>query len=111
MKKILLIFSVILLCACASKKQEVINDIKTNKDNYIIVDVRSYDEYLEGHIVDSINIPVDTLSDDVSLDKDKTIVVYCRSGNRSKTAYNYLKQFGYEVIDLGAYSNIDLDKE
>lgn len=111
MKKIVIIISLFFIVSCTSKKEEIINDIKINKDNYIIVDVRSYNEYLEGHIVDSINIPVDTIDENVSLDKDKTIVVYCRSGNRSKTAYNYLKELGYKVIDLGAYSNIDLDKE
>ena len=37
--------------------------------------------------------------------------VYCQSGNRSSTAYNILKNLGYEVLDLGAYESISLPKE
>ena len=46
-----------------------------------------------------------------TLDKDKTILVYCKSGVRSNKAYNTLKDLGYDVIDLGAYDNVTLEKE
>lgn len=38
------------------------------------------------------------------------ILVYCRSGNRSKLAYDELKKLGYDVYDLGAMDNVDLPK-
>lgn len=118
MKKILIIMCLLtFICGCTSKtdekpntKNEVLEQI-INEDNYVIVDVRTKEEYESGHVVGSINIPYDEIDEDTDLDKDKTIIVYCRSGNRSSTAYNTLKNLGYEVYDLGAYDTINLDKE
>lgn len=124
MKKVLIYFLLIVLSftlyGCNSNNEEVTdnslsiedkmnNIIETN--NYIIVDVRSEDEYNEGHIVDSINIPYDQIDENINLDKTKTIMVYCRSGNRSSIAYNILVDLGYDVLDLGAYESINLEKE
>ena len=83
-----------------NKLQEIINE-----NNYIIVDVRTPDEYNEGHLKDAINIPVDEIEENI-FNKTKTILVYCRSGNRSKTAYNSLTKMGYTAYDMGAYDNI-----
>ena len=47
----------------------------------------------------------------MELDKSKTILVYCQSGNRSGMSYNILISLGYEVYDLGAFESIDLPKE
>ena len=77
---------------------------------YVIVDVRTIEEYNELHIVDSINIPVTEINDDIELDKNKIIFVYCKSGNRSKNAYDILTNLGYTVHDLGGIDNIELDK-
>ncbi len=124
MKKVLIYFLLIVLSftlyGCNSNNEEVTdnslsiedkmnNIIETN--NYIIVDVRSEDEYNEGHVVDSINIPYDQIDENINLDKTKTIMVYCRSGNRSSIAYNTLVGLGYDVLDLGAYESINLEKE
>lgn len=124
MRKVLIYFLLIVLSftlyGCNSNNEEVTdnslsiedkmnNIIETN--NYIIVDVRSEDEYNEGHIVDSINIPYDQIDENINLDKTKTIMVYCRSGNRSSIAYNILVDLGYDVLDLGAYESINLEKE
>lgn len=124
MKKILIYFLLIVLSftlyGCSSNNEEVTDDnisiedkmnniIKTN--NYIIVDVRTEDEYNEGHVVDSINISYDQIDENINLDKTKTIMVYCRSGNRSSIAYNTLVGLGYDVLDLGAYESINLEKE
>ena len=79
--------------------------------NYIVVDVRYDYEYSEGHVVNSINIPYDTINSNINLDKNKTILVYCKSGKRSKIAYDKLKELNYDVIDLGAYDKVTLDKE
>ena len=66
-------------------------------------------KYDEGHIIDAINVPYDEIEND-TFDKDKIIFVYCRSGNRSKNAFDYLNSLGYTVYDLGAFDKIDLPK-
>lgn len=78
---------------------------KTISDASIVrLDVRTPQEYAEGHIVSAINI--DVQSDDfdtqasATLPKDKTIAVYCRSGRRSKMAAQRLVKMGYEVAEL-----------
>lgn len=110
MKKIiLLVLILIIICGCSNKKNTKLSKILKD-DNYIIVDVRTKEEYNEGHIVEAINIPYDVIEKSSMLDKDKTIIIYCRSGNRSKIAYDKLKSLGYDVLDLGAYENINLEK-
>lgn len=110
MKKIIiLLISIFLLCSCGSEEK----DYKTlmEENDYVIIDVRTKEEYDEGHVVDAINIPYDEINDTIEIDKDKLIFVYCKSGNRSSIAYNNLTNLGYEVYDLGAFKDIDLDKE
>ena len=63
-----------------------------------IIDVRSKQEYEEGHIDGAVNIPeyqINVKTSNVLKDKDKTIVLYCSSGSRSKVAYKKLKKLGY----------------
>ncbi len=109
MKKILiLLMFLILLLGCS--KEKTLDDI-LKENNYIVVDVRTKEEFDSGHVLDAINIPYDEINKDINLDKDKTILVYCRSGQRSKIAYNSLKELGYDVYDLGAYDSINMDKE
>lgn len=60
-----------------------------------IIDVRSKSEYNEGHLEGAINIPEYELKDKIKAKKDKTIVVYCISGYRSKRAYLKLKKWGF----------------
>jgi len=110
MKKILIIVSFILiLCGCNSTKFDIQKLMSENE--YTIIDVRTKEEYEEQHIVEAINIPYDEINDETKLDKDKIILVYCQSGNRSKVAFTKLTNLGYTVYDLGAISNIDLPKE
>lgn len=73
-----------------------------------LVDVRTADEFGEGHIAGAMNI--DVLEKDFkdiatkTLDKDKTIAVYCRSGRRSLNAADILQKEGYSVVNLkGGY--------
>ena len=73
-------------------------------DDIVRLDVRTAEEYAEGHISGAINI--DVLKDDFlkrasELPKDKDIALYCRSGNRSKKAAKMLSDNGYRVIELG----------
>lgn len=81
------------------------------ENHYIVVDVRTKEEYETGHVKGALNIPYDEINEEVELDKDKTILVYCRSGKRSEIAYHTLKELGYTVVDLGAYDTVSLEKE
>lgn len=110
MKKILIIFLCILLCACSNEKENDIDKIM-KEDNYVIIDVRTKEEYDESHVINSINIPYDEIDSTIDIDKSKTIFVYCKSGRRSSIAYNTLTSLGYVVYDLGAYDQIKLEKE
>lgn len=74
------------------------------QDNVVRLDVRTTQEYAEGHIQGSINIDVlgsgfeqQSLA---TLPKNKTIALYCRSGNRSKQAVRILARNGYKVVEL-----------
>lgn len=73
--------------------------------DYIILDVRTVEEYDGGHIPGAINIPNETIGDEEPSelpDKNQTIYVYCRSGNRSKKASEKLVKLGYtDVIEFG----------
>ena len=79
------------------------------KDGAIILDVRSKGEYTGGHINGSINIAVDTLSQQIGkLDKDKTIITCCASGMRSASAKSVLKQMGHnEVYNSGGWMSLN----
>ena len=117
MKKVIIfIFLILCLCGCNNNSNSK-NDNNTNYKNimdtseYIIIDVRTKEEYDEEHIKDAINIPYDKIGEDIGLDKNKKIFVYCRSGARSKKAYDTLKELGYDVYDLGGMETIDLPKE
>lgn len=116
MKKIIILAVCLILCGCSDNK----NSIKTkdkelqkilDKNEYVIVDVRSKMEYNGSHVVDAINIPHNEIDENVNLDKEKTILVYCMSGTRSAAAYDILVNLGYDVYDLGAFSEIDLPKQ
>ena len=75
------------------------------ENNYVILDVRTLQEYNEGHIPGAICIPNETIgSEEIPQlpDKDQLILVYCRSGNRSKQASQKLVQLGYtNVVEFG----------
>lgn len=108
MKKIILILiCCLILCGCESKTEV---EKLMEKNEYLIVDVRSKNEYNAEHLVGAINIPLDELENS-NLDKNKLIFVYCKSGTRSNIAYETLTNLGYNVYDLGAISTIDLPKE
>ena len=80
-----------------------VNYLELVQNGAIIVDVRSKAEYSAGHIKDSINIPVDTLSNNPYQLKDKNqpVITCCASGMRSARAKNILKSNGYTIIYNG----------
>ena len=71
-------------------------------EEVIILDVREQDEYDSGHIPDAVLLPVGTINEDTAAEvipeKDSKVLVYCRSGNRSKTASSTLVELGYTNI-------------
>ena len=71
----------------------------------LIVDVRTRVEYEDGYIMDAYNVPLDQIDKgivNVTSNKEDTILVYCRSGNRSKVAARILTEMGYtNVYDFG----------
>lgn len=76
-----------------------------DEGNVIVLDVRSLEEYDAGHIAGAIRLAYGEFADKLASvlpDKDAVILVYCRSGNRSKTASNMLIEAGYtHVMDFG----------
>ncbi|MBU2917301.1 rhodanese-like domain-containing protein [Psychrosphaera sp. F3M07] len=72
------------------------NELLQQKDNYVILDVRSEDEFNQGHIAGAINIPHYAVLDELELLKsmDKPIVVHCRSGARAWKAERMLMKNG-----------------
>lgn len=76
-------------------------------DNVSLVDVRTSEEYSEGHIKNSQLLPLDTLTDNAEkkLKKDNLIILYCRSGNRSGQAQNYLEKLGYTSLNAGGINS------
>ena len=67
------------------------------KDGALLVDVRSTQEYNEGHLEGAINIPVYDLENKIYMlpNKNEEIVVYCASGHRSRQAKEILENYGY----------------
>ena len=80
-------------------------EIMNENKNYIILDVRTIAEYNEGHIPNAICIPNESIGSDIGSklpNKEQLILVYCRSGNRSKQAVEKLKDLGYtNLIEFG----------
>ena len=121
MKKIIIILCCILLLGVTGCTKEENEEPKETRDqmiervlqegNYVIVDVRTKEEYETAHIKGAINIPYDEIDENTDLPKEKTIFVYCKSGTRSGYAYDNLTKLGYEVIILGAFDAIDMEKE
>lgn len=75
--------------------------ILKNDENCILLDVRSPQEYKEGHLEGSINIPLYNLANDIDVtvkNKNFPIIVYCQTGNRSKNAVKILSKKGYKEL-------------
>ena len=73
--------------------------------DYIILDVRTPEEYEEKHITGAVNLPNETIkTEEITQlpDKEQLILVYCRSGNRSKQASQKLADLGYtNIVEFG----------
>ena len=83
--------------------QEAFTLIEENRDNpdFVIIDVRTRQEFAEGHIENAVNIDFysDTFRDDLeNLDKNKTYLIYCRSGGRSGSALNIMAELNFSEV-------------
>ena len=78
-------------------------------EGYILLDVRTKEEYESGYIPGAINIPLSDINENVvsSLpDKSQIILVYCISGNRSRQASDKLSRLGYtNIIEIGGINS------
>ncbi len=85
--------------------QDEVVEMMEQNENYVILDVRTVEEYEEGHIPNAICIPNETIGTEEIKelpDKNQLILVYCRSGNRSKQASEKLVALGYaNVFEFG----------
>ncbi len=115
MKLLLIILTSLLFGGCAAKLTEKASYRRISMDEavkmmaeetgYIILDVRRADEFAEGHIPGAINVAnesIGTAEIPELPDKDRRILVYCRSGRRSKEAAQKLADLGYtNIVEFG----------
>lgn len=81
--------------------QQAAKELIDSDETALILDVRTEEEYAAGHIPDAVLIPHDEIADRAEeelTDKERLILVYCRSGNRSKAASETLAELGYTNI-------------
>ena len=112
-KLVFLLLAVMMLTACGQNTEndqgavyvnitaEEAKQIMDSEEGYIILDVRTQEEYDEGHIPGAIVISHEEIADkaeEVLTDKGQLILVYCRSGRRSKIAAEALVELGYTNI-------------
>lgn len=121
---ILVVFMVLGLAGCtkqngggSSEQMKKYNQISMNEamammekeEDYIILDVRTPEEFAEKHIPNAINIPNETIGTEPISElpeEDQLILVYCRSGNRSKQASEKLAEIGYtKVYEFGGIND------
>ena len=117
MKKLMpILLSALMFAGCAGTSNNHTNTYRSitmdeaatmmaQETNYIILDVRRPDEFAAGHIPNAINVPNETIGTDEIPelpDKDQLIMVYCRSGRRSKEAAEKLVKLGYtNIVEFG----------
>ena len=119
MKWIPILMALLLMSGCAAQAQKEQSYRQINMDeaiammeaesDYIILDVRTPEEFSEKHIPGAINIANETIgSEEIPElpDKDQLILVYCRSGNRSKQASEKLVALGYtNIVEFGGIND------
>lgn len=119
MRKLIPLFAALLLIAgCAAPAQEsgyrqVTAEeaiaLMEKESGYIILDVRTAQEYSEKHIPKAVNIPNESIGTEeipALPDKNQLILVYCRSGNRSKQASEKLAALGYtNIVEFGGINS------
>lgn len=112
-KRMIFLLAVMMLTACGQDKEndqgavymnitaQEAKRIMDSEEGYIILDVRTQEEYDQGHIPGAVVISheeIEEKAEDVLTDKNQLILVYCRSGRRSKMAAQSLVELGYTNI-------------
>ena len=106
----LIMAAAFLLIACGGPGYKQISQdeamkIMEEESGFLIVDVRRPDEFAEGHIEGAINVPNEEIADEMPEelpDKDQLLLIYCRTGRRSKEASEKLAKIGYtNVYEFG----------
>ena len=119
MKRIIpFLMALLLLAGCGAQSEEStyrqVNAeeaaaMMEEESGYLILDVRTAEEYSEKHIPGAVNIPNETIgTEDIPElpDKEQLILVYCRSGNRSKQASEKLVKLGYtNIVEFGGIND------
>ena len=114
------LLSLLLLTGCAGKNdalgytqisQDRAKEIMASSDSFLILDVRTKEEFESGHIPGAVNLPLQDIGPEppaLLQDFDQEIFVYCRSGNRSKQASQILSELGYtNVFEFGGIHSWD----
>ena len=117
MKKLIpILLSALMFTGCAGTSNNQTNTYRSitmdeavtmmaHETGYIILDVRRPDEFAAGHIPNAINVPNESIGTDEIPElpnKDQLIMVYCRSGRRSKEASERLVKLGYtNIVEFG----------
>jgi len=112
-KLVIIVLAMLLLTACGEEKEDKqgagymnitaqqAKELMDSQTGYVILDTRTQEEYDQGHIPGAIVLPYDEVlerAEGILTDKDQLILVYCRSGRRSKLAANDLVKLGYTNI-------------
>ena len=119
MKRVLsVLLAVLLLAGCAAPAEEISYRritmteavaVMETETGYILLDVRTPEEFSQKHIPGAINVPNESIGTGEIPelpDKDQLILVYCRSGNRSKQASEKLAALGYtNIVEFGGIND------
>jgi rhodanese-related sulfurtransferase len=104
------LFAINILWSCVKSNSENILTLSNyqgekllSNHDYIFIDVRTKQEHDTGHIPNSTHIPIGSLEsriDEVEKFREKKIIVYCHSGNRSSKGTQILNKYGFEAMNL-----------
>lgn len=105
-KLLVLAFSIFATAALAGEtpqisQQALLASLKTPNNNIVLLDVRSAEEYNQGHVAGAINISHNTIKENLkqlAQHKESSVVVYCRSGRRAGVAEDILTENGFSDL-------------
>lgn len=114
-KWIPIVLAALLLTGCTAKNQDALGyrqismeeaaKLMEQETDYLLLDVRTAEEFQQGHIPEAMNLPNEDIGTQQLTQlpqKDQLLLVYCRSGNRSKQAAKKLVNLGYtNVVEIG----------
>ena len=119
----LILFLIVSLVGCGSREEDAKNtasyqqitaeeakSMMEEQPDAVILDVREQDEYHAGHIPGAVLLPIGTINEETGAsaipEKATVVLVYCRSGNRIKTASQALADLGYtQIYEFGGIKN------